>query len=462
MSLLRLAKPQGKPQIGPPEARSLGTLVMFCVVVVLLLIVPGAAADPPPTNTTAVEPMFLPTETDEPVHARCFVRYYLMNPVLNHSGSGTYFSADIDLLSSVPLLITFDAISLSSVTADRCPSSTPSDRIRFTWSDDPDYDAAFSVFRTGCGERSPLYFGMSTLAANKWGHKKRAINDGRIFRPQSSRVSMLTGMYNENQLPQRRRTLMVGMYSTRSFERRMSVSVCIKSTEVPYDMPSDVHEISAPRLLPLVSCVRDIDGRCGVNIGYINSYPITPIELRVGKAYNKLVPMSLENGFRMPETFTEGIHPPESFEPPMRISWHCDSDESEQDYVWKLDGYELRFNNLDFICPQALTVASLGLNSVSEDDVQQRREMRNYQNLDPFIDQTLKKIGRKSGIITYEAAKKTWNILGVQQTHFSTLARDAHKQAEELAADGKYSESTAVRAKYRPTKGQAAAMGIGR
>lgn len=376
--------------------------------------------------------------------ARCFVKGYPMQ-LLN--GSDTHYVTTIDTLAPVPLMLNFDSISLSGVLVDGCANTAKYDPLRFLWTNDPNYTAPFAVFPLKCGSQKPTFFAISTLAARQWGSSSRSVTDGREFGVQFSETSMLTAMHAEHNAPRRLRPLMMTMHSTRVMMSDLLVRVCIRATDVPYDMPEGMVEVAPPDILPIVSCVTSPGDRCGVDIGYINSGP-AQLTLKYPSSLNKLIPASMENGFHMLSTFETGVHEPDSFWPPIRLAWVCEDYISPEDAVWKINGHTLRLNKLDFTCSTLNVVDANGLVVLDEDAKETKKIMRQFQDTDPWIDITLKDqiVEPRIYHVDQHLAERSWAEAGVTRTHMSTIGRDTLEKnlAQAVANAGAYHRKRAI------------------
>jgi len=367
---------------------------------------------------------------------RCFVRTYTLQE-MNHSETGqrtTIYYTELDALVGSPLLLSLDDIGLSPVQVNHCPDAAPADMLRFMWSADPLFSAPFAALPLKCAARESMSFGLSTLGDRRWGTKPRTASDGSLFAVQGGRASMLTGAYSTRQTPQRHRTLSMRMTSYRTFERPLLVRTCVWADQVPYDLPAEMREVEPPRLLPLMGCTTDLGGRCGANLGYVNSAPMA-LDVRYPSALNRLLPAKMENGFQMVQRFEQGIHHPEEFQPPLHVSWPCQYGQDPEEAHWLLDGLVLALNNHASLCndpsmPDAWRADISGV-------VARRRAMAAFQDQDPFVLRVLQEPEerRPGHHIKLALAEKHWQKAGVQNARMSTLAAESRANAAAAAAE---------------------------
>jgi hypothetical protein len=286
----------------------------------------------------------------DPITARCFVRHYSFEQLRIPNMTDTIYVSELDLLNDAPLLVEFDDVPLGRARQSGCVRGAHVDMLHFVYADGPQFHAPFCSLPLRCTHDAPLAFALSTMGESVWGSQPRVVADGSVFRPQAARASMRTGVYTFGQLPARHRPLMLRMSSYRSMDRPLPVRVCVRSDQVPYDTPLDAVEVDPPRLLPLMSCTKEFDGRCSTNLGYVNSGPID-IDIGFPKHdFNRLAPEQMLNGFEMPATFERGWHDPASFWPQLHVTWRCDYSYLRKDSYWLLDGYYLLLNNHDLLC----------------------------------------------------------------------------------------------------------------
>ena len=364
-------------------------------------------------------------------YIRCFVQDYTLTEVFGNANE-VAFAATIDVLSAAPVMLSFDEISFGGVLSDGCPAHARRDALQFFWSDRTDFAAPFSVFPVGCSDQRPLTFGVGTAAPDRWGSKARSVRDGTIFRPQLGHASMLSGIYTPRQEPLRVRSLMIRMRSYRPPDRKLRVRSCIRTEDVPYDMPLDAYEVGVPRLLPIAECVFERGGWCSTRLGYINSAG-GQLELKYDSKANRLMPGKMENGFRMPSVFNEGIHLPGSIKPNLHVVWKCDHPDEPEHAEWRLDGLMVFLQNKDWLCNDALATSLVddGVDTEAED----KRYLANYQ-AKPYVHKRLKVQKARHRLIAdldYGIAAVKWAELGVSDAQYSTAARDAHVYTMALA-----------------------------
>lgn len=364
-------------------------------------------------------------------YIRCFVQDYALEETFGNPTEFTYV-ATIDVLSAAPVLLSFDEISFGPVLSDGCPEHARRDALQFFWSDLPGFAAPFAVFPVDCDDRKPLEFGISTVSPNRWGTKSRNVRDGTVFRPQMGHASMLSGIYTPRQATARVRPLMIRMRSLRIPERKLRVRSCVRTEDVPYDMPLNAYEVGVPRLLPIAECVFERGGWCSTRLGYINSAG-GQLQIKYDSKANRLMPGKMENGFAMPSEFNEGIHMPNSISPALHVVWPCDNPDEPEHAEWRLDGLMLFLQNKDWLCNDGLTSSVLddGVDTETED----KRHLSGYQ-AKPYVHKKLKKqVVRHKLIanINYLQAEKHFKAAGIVAYQYSTVARDAHIYAMALA-----------------------------
>jgi hypothetical protein len=369
---------------------------------------------------------------------RCFVRDYTLEE-MNHTeqGSGahlTIYWAHVDVLAGAPLMLNLDDIGLSRVQINNCADGATTDMLRLMWSADPAFSAPFAALPLKCAARDSLSFGLSTLGAEQWGRTPRTVRDGSLFGAQGGRASMLTGAYHVRQTPERHRVLSLRMTSYRTFERPLAVRTCVWADQVPYDMPAEMREVPPPRLLPLMDCTMDLGGRCSANLGYVNSAGM-PLDVRHPSPLNKLVPLSMENGFQMLQRFEDGTHLPSEFRPALHVSWVCDHAAEPSAAVWRLDGLELALNSHDQMCNAADEVDTLNVNI--ERVAARHRAMAKYQDTDPFISRELKPpvVQYTNQRVSVQLAETHWRKAGVENARMSRAGAEARAQAAAAAAE---------------------------
>ena len=363
-------------------------------------------------------------------YIRCFVQDYEMIEI-NGNPNEIAYGAEVDVLNAMPLMLSFDDVSLSAVLSDGCPAKARRDAIQFFWSDRPDFAAPFAAYPVHCDDRKPLTFGISTVSQNHWGTHARNVRDGTSFRPQLGRASMLSGVYTSRQDTLRHRYLMVRMRSLRLYERKLRLRSCVRTEDVPYSMPEGAYEVSVPQLLPIAECVFESGGWCSTQLGYINSAG-GQLHIPYGSKANRLLPSNMENGFSMPAYFEEGIHMPSSFEPRLHAVWPCNNVEEPEHAEWRLDGMMLYLENKDWLCNDALSVNAFdqGVDTEAED----KRYLSWYQ-AKPYVHKKLKTLRARRKVLEldYHLATAHWAKAGVSDAQYSTVARDAHARIVELA-----------------------------
>ena len=370
--------------------------------------------------------------------ARCFVRHYdfVALPTVMVNGTAvdnqnTVYYTELDVLNAAPLLIEFDDVPLGKARKSGCPRNGKIDMLHFVYAETASFHAPFCSLPLKCVHNDPLSFALSTLGEGVWGADPRIVSDGAVFRPQYGRASMLSGIYMNGQEPQRHRPLTIRMASYRAMDRPMPVRVCIRSDQVPYDMPADAVEVDAPRLLPLMSCTKEFGGRCSANLGYVNSAGMD-LDLKYPSGLNKLAPPELLNGFQMPTTFGVGWHDPASFKPPLHVTWRCDYGYQPPKTFWLLDGYYLMLNNHDYLCNDATnTMVSSAWESPEDAEA---RFIARFQNQDPRLNTKLKVPKHSAdGVITISAkvAQAAWKQAGIERTHMLTVASESHVLADQ-------------------------------
>lgn len=364
-------------------------------------------------------------------YIRCFVQDYVLEETFGNPTEYTYV-ANVDVLSAAPVLLSFDEVSFGPVLSDGCPEHARRDAIQFFWSDLPGFAAPFAVFPVHCDDQKPLEFGISTVSANRWGAKARNVRDGTVFRPQMGHASMLSGLYTPRQATSRVRPLMIRMRSLRIPGRKLRVRSCVRTEDVPYDMPLDAYEVGVPRLLPIAECVFERGGWCSTRLGYINSAG-GQLQIKYDSKANRLMPGKMENGFTMPSEFNEGIHMPNSISPALHVVWPCDDPDEPEHAEWRLDGLMLFLQNKDWLCNDGLTASVLddGVDTETED----KRHLAGYQ-AKPYVHKKLKKQvvrHRLIANINYLQAEKHFKAAGIVAYQYSTVARDAHIYAMALA-----------------------------
>jgi len=297
-----------------------------------------------------------------------------------------------------------------------------------------------------------------------WGNGAQVVSDGRVFRPQYGRASMLSGLYDSSGTAERHRTLMIRMTSERRMDRPMPVRVCVRATEIPYDVPQDMYEVDPPRLIPLMGCTREYGGRCSTNLGYVNSAGMV-LDVKHPSSLNKLVPPEMENGFAMLQRFEEGLHEPTEFSPPLHVSWRCDPTDPDmrdvtlwrQQAQWRLDGLVLFLNDHDVSCNDPTNVMQLSLYETEEEA--EKRTIGRFQNQDPRLSQALKtpKHTQVQVVsISAQRARHFWADANVQRTHMSTAAREIALQKNSFLEGQAHVESLSKREATPippPTKG---------
>lgn len=364
-------------------------------------------------------------------YIRCFVKDYTLEESFANPREYTYM-AQIDVLSAAPVMLSFDEISFGPVLSDGCPEHARRDALQFFWSDRPAFAAPFAVLPVHCDDQRPLSFGMSTVSPNRWGHKSRNVRDGTVFRPQLGHASMLSGIYAPRQETLRVRSLMIRMRSFRIPDRKLRVRSCIRTEDVPYDMPLDAYEVGVPRLLPIAECVFERGGWCSTRLGYINSAG-GQLQLKYDSKLNRLMPGKMENGFTMPSEFEEGIHLPGSISPALHAVWPCDDPDEPEHAEWRLDGLMLFLQNKDWMCNDGLSANLLddGVDTEAED----KRYLAGYQGK-PYVHKKLKpQVARHKLVanLDYSFAEIHWAKAGVSANMYSTVAWDAHVYRMALA-----------------------------
>lgn len=281
---------------------------------------------------------------------RCFDAEF---PPVEADPEHSRYYYDVDVLAPAPIEITLVNMEFSSVETDRCKWAGNMDGLELYMN-----RVLFSYFPVFCSDRSSLLFSVSNLGQDQWGSEPRSpSNDKLRFETQYGRVDMRSGVFSPIQQASRHRNITIRLFSgsARTFmpvpPHALIVRVCLLARDVPADVSDTPYiEVGADEntVYPFSSCIYEVNGRCGAQLGYISTADAgSAVHIKRHGVRNSLSPAYVENGWTLPNDFPSGIRELDT-EPHMHVGWNCEFD----DVRWSINGSSLRLDDQTRRCRQ--------------------------------------------------------------------------------------------------------------